>query len=80
MTLEFNKIEKRYPDGTVALAGISFTVPKGQFCVVLGPSGAGKSTLLRCVNGLVEPSGGRILINGVPIDRRSLQTSDRQLE
>ena len=71
--LAFESVEKRYPDGTVALARISFTVPMGQVCVILGPSGAGKSTLLRCVNGLVQPSSGRVCINGVPVDPQSLK-------
>jgi phosphonate transport system ATP-binding protein len=71
--LAFESVEKSYPDGTVALAGISFTVPKGQLCVILGPSGAGKSTLLRCVKGLVRPSGGRVCIDGVPVDSQSLK-------
>lgn len=71
--LSFESVEKRYPDGTVALAEVSFTVPKGQLCVILGPSGAGKSTLLRCVNGLVQPSGGRVCIDGVPVAPRSLK-------
>ncbi|HEU0096228.1 MAG TPA: phosphonate ABC transporter ATP-binding protein [Rhizomicrobium sp.] len=72
MTLEFAGVEKRYPDGTAALAAVSFCVPKGQLCAVLGPSGAGKSTLLRCVNGLIRPTGGCVCINGVPVDAQSL--------
>jgi phosphonate transport system ATP-binding protein len=73
LSLIFQQVEKRYPDGTAALAGVSFEVPKGQFCVILGPSGAGKSTLLRCVNGLVQPSGGQVTIDGVVVGPRSLQ-------
>jgi len=65
--LVFENVEKRYGDGTVALNGVSFAVPSGQFCVVLGRSGAGKSTLLRCVNGLVAPTDGRVLVNGEPV-------------
>ena len=72
MSLIFQAVEKRYAGGAVALDGVSFAVPKGQFCVILGPSGAGKSTLLRCVNGLVQPTAGQVLIDGTPVDRRSL--------
>jgi phosphonate transport system ATP-binding protein len=72
LSLVFQGVEKRYPDGTAALAGVSFEVPKGEFCVILGPSGAGKSTLLRCVNGLVQPSAGRVLIDGVAVGPRTL--------
>lgn len=67
MTLVFDGVEMRYGDGTAALAGVSFVVPQGQFCVVLGHSGAGKSTLLRCVNGLVTPTAGRVLVDGQPV-------------
>jgi phosphonate transport system ATP-binding protein len=70
--LVFDSVAKRFADGTAGLAGVTFEVPKGQVCVVLGPSGAGKSTLLRCVNGLVAPSEGRVLIDGVAVDRASL--------
>jgi len=72
LTLAFEGLQKRYPDGTIALAGVSFVVPKRQFCVILGPSGAGKSTLLRCVNGLASPSAGRVLVDGTPVGPKSL--------
>jgi phosphonate transport system permease protein len=58
---------KRYPDGTVALGGVTLEVPRGQFCVVLGSSGAGKSTLLRAVNGLVTLTSGTIEVDGTPV-------------
>ena len=65
--IEFHSLSKIWPDGTAALSDISLTVPRGQFCVVLGPSGAGKSTLLRAVNGLMRPSAGRVMIDGVEL-------------
>jgi phosphonate transport system permease protein len=64
---------KRYPDGTVALAGVTLEVPRGQFCVILGSSGAGKSTLLRAVNGLVTLTSGTIEVDGTPVTPRSLR-------
>jgi phosphonate transport system ATP-binding protein len=72
MEIRFDQIVKTWPDGTRALDGIELTIPAGQFCVLLGPSGAGKSTLLRCVNGLETPSDGQVLVDGQPVDRRSL--------
>ena len=54
--LEIRNLSKTYPDGTEALKNISFTVPDGQFLVLIGLSGSGKSTLLRCINRLVEPT------------------------
>ncbi|MEI6386701.1 MAG: ABC transporter ATP-binding protein [Spirochaetota bacterium] len=47
-----------------ALDDCSFTLGKGERLAVIGPVGAGKSTLLRILSGLIEPSGGRVLVNG----------------
>lgn len=60
--IAIEQLTKRYPDGTVAVDGVSFDVPRGQFCVLLGSSGAGKSTLLKMLNGLIPPSGGTVKI------------------
>jgi putative ABC transport system ATP-binding protein len=50
-----------------ALRGVDFTVQEGEFVAVTGPSGCGKSTLLHLIGGLMRPTGGRILIDGVDI-------------
>ena len=60
--LRLEKLVKRYPTGDEALRGIDLEVPAGQVMALIGPSGAGKSTLIRCVNRLVEPSSGRVLL------------------
>ncbi|MBE0509289.1 MAG: phosphonate ABC transporter ATP-binding protein [Chromatiales bacterium] len=73
--IQFDAIHKVWPDGTQALCNVSLEIPRGQFCVVLGPSGAGKSTLLRAVNGLMRPSGGRVLIDDIEFNLGS----ERQL-
>ncbi|MGE4411214.1 MAG: phosphonate ABC transporter ATP-binding protein [Sphingobium sp.] len=73
MSLVIEQLSKYYPDGTVALADISFEVPPGQFCVILGRSGAGKSTLLKCINGLAIPSEGRVMVDGVELTPRTLR-------
>jgi len=46
------------------LKGVSFSLKADDFFAIIGPSGAGKSTLIRCVNRLVEPTGGEVLFNG----------------
>jgi ABC-type polar amino acid transport system ATPase subunit len=56
-------IQKRF-GGLHVLRGITFEVARGEAVVVIGPSGSGKSTLLRCINLLVEPDEGRVLIEG----------------
>jgi phosphonate transport system ATP-binding protein len=72
--IDFSDLAVAFADGTQALKGITLSVPRGQFCVVLGPSGAGKSTLLRTVNGLVGAARGRIVIDGEELTSRSLRT------
>ncbi|MCA2215881.1 ABC transporter ATP-binding protein [Jidongwangia harbinensis] len=60
-------VGKVYPDGTVAVGDFSLDVAAGELVVLIGPSGCGKSTVLRMLNRLVEPSKGRILIDGEDI-------------
>jgi len=62
--LELRQLEKRYPTGDLALKGVSLRVEAGEVLGLIGPSGAGKSTLIRCVNRLVQPSGGQIELEG----------------
>jgi phosphonate transport system ATP-binding protein len=65
--LEVENLTKVYPDGTVALKDVSFTVAPGEFLVIIGLSGSGKSTLLRCINRLIDPTEGRISWDGVDV-------------
>jgi phosphonate transport system ATP-binding protein len=60
--LQLTELTKRYRTGDLALDRVSLTVPTGQVMALIGPSGAGKSTLIRCVNRLVEPTGGRVVL------------------
>ncbi|MGX6603860.1 ABC transporter ATP-binding protein [Micromonosporaceae bacterium Da 78-11] len=62
ITLE--NVGKTYPDGTVAVGDFSLEVRAGELVVLIGPSGCGKSTILRMINRLIEPSKGRLLIDG----------------
>jgi len=64
----FEEVTKVYDDGRTAAAGLSFEVQKGEFFVLIGPSGCGKTTVLKMINRLIEASGGRIDIDGRPID------------
>ena len=59
--LTFGGVSKRFPDGTVALAGFDLTVASGEFVSVVGPSGCGKSTLLRLACGLSAATEGSVL-------------------
>jgi phosphonate transport system ATP-binding protein len=61
-TVTATDVTKIYGEDTVALNGVSFEVPDGEFVVLLGPSGAGKSTLLRILNGLTTTTEGSVRI------------------
>ncbi|HEY0696484.1 MAG TPA: amino acid ABC transporter ATP-binding protein [Micromonospora sp.] len=61
--VEFDQVTKRYGEVTV-LDGVDLTVDRHQVVTLIGASGSGKSTLLRCVNGLEDIQGGRILLDG----------------
>jgi len=50
--------------GTQAVAGVSFSVPRGAFCGLIGPNGAGKSTLIECVSGVLNSYHGRVMFDG----------------
>ncbi len=52
---------------TIGIADVSFTVNEGEILVIMGLSGSGKSTLVRCINRLIEPSYGKIFLDGVDI-------------
>jgi phosphonate transport system ATP-binding protein len=65
--LEVKHLSKIYPNGTQALTDVSFSVPDGEFLVVIGLSGSGKSTLLRCINRLIDPTEGQIVWDGIDI-------------
>lgn len=69
-TLAIEHLHKVFGDHVV-LDDINLVVEPGEVVVVIGPSGCGKSTLLRCINGLEHIQGGRILLDGVPVDGSS---------
>jgi phosphonate transport system ATP-binding protein len=69
--LQIEHLVKDYPGGVRAIDDVSITVPDGEFLVLIGLSGSGKSTLLRCINRLIEPTAGRIVLDGVDITAAS---------
>jgi osmoprotectant transport system ATP-binding protein len=68
-SIQLDGVRKQYPDGTIAVGDLSLEVRAGELVVLIGPSGCGKSTVLRMVNRLIEPTAGRILIDGEDVTR-----------
>jgi len=73
--LEFDTIHYAYPNCRESLSRVTFSIKKGAKVALVGPNGAGKTTLLLMCNGVLEPSKGRILLNGEPLryDSHSLR-------
>ncbi|MCX4745444.1 ATP-binding cassette domain-containing protein [Kitasatospora sp. NBC_01287] len=65
--IRFDGAGKRHPDGTIAVEGLDLTVPEGRTTVLVGPSGCGKTTILRMVNRMIEPTSGRVLLDGTDV-------------
>jgi osmoprotectant transport system ATP-binding protein len=62
--IRLERVRKQYPDGTVAVEELTLDIPAGEITVLIGPSGCGKSTVLRMVNRLIEPTAGKVLVDG----------------
>ncbi|MEM9843477.1 MAG: phosphonate ABC transporter ATP-binding protein [Pseudomonadota bacterium] len=67
--LKIEGLSKTYKTGDAALTDVTLSIPEGQIVGLIGPSGAGKSTLIRCVNRLVDPTAGKILLGEVDLAR-----------
>lgn len=82
--IEFRNVKKIYKMGEVeieALAGVDFSIQKGEFVIIAGASGAGKSTILNILGGMDSLSSGEIIVDGAVISKyssRELITYRRQ--
>ncbi|HMR49962.1 MAG TPA: ABC transporter ATP-binding protein [Arachnia sp.] len=66
--IDFRKVYTTDQGALISVQGASFDVRRGEVVSLVGPSGAGKTTILRAIAGLLEPTSGQILVDGVPVD------------
>ncbi len=80
--LKISGLTKIYNKGVKALAGIDFEINKAEVITVIGSSGAGKSTMIRCINRLIEPTEGSIILKDLEITtlgKRGLRMARRRM-
>jgi energy-coupling factor transport system ATP-binding protein len=66
-TLALDGVGFIYPDGTRALSGVDLAIAPGETVAIIGQNGSGKSTLVRHLNGLLRPTEGRVLHDGIDV-------------
>ncbi|MEM1543095.1 MAG: ATP-binding cassette domain-containing protein [Candidatus Bathyarchaeia archaeon] len=77
--IEVEDLHFTYPNGVEALKGISLSISDGEFVAIMGQNGAGKTTLVKHFNGLLKPTKGRVLIDGVDTRHVSVATLSRKV-
>jgi energy-coupling factor transport system ATP-binding protein len=65
-------LEYVYPDGTGALADVSLSIGRQEFVAFIGQNGSGKTTLSKCFNGLLKPTGGSVIVEGIDTRQRGV--------
>lgn len=79
VVLKIENVSKVYKGGKKAVKNITLDIKKGEFICFIGPSGCGKTTTMKMINRLIEPSEGKILINGENIMEKDPVELRRQI-
>jgi len=77
--IEVRDVYYSYPSGVQALSGVTVTIRDREFVAVMGENGAGKSTLVKHFNGILKPSKGEVLVDGVPTTKASVAQLSRDV-
>ena len=77
--IEAKNVYFTYPNGVEALRGVSLRIDKGEFVAIMGQNGAGKTTLVKHFNGLLKPTKGEVIVDGVNTKETSVATLARKV-
>jgi len=77
--IEVKDVYFSYPNRVEALRGVSLTIQDGEFVAIMGQNGAGKTTLVKHFNGLLKPTSGEVLVDGVNTRKVSVATLARKV-
>lgn len=77
--IEVEDVYFTYPNGVEALKGVSLKIKNGEFVAIMGQNGAGKTTLVKHFNGLLKPTRGKVLVDGVETTKVSVATLARKV-
>lgn len=77
--IEFRHVDFSYEKDRPVLRDLSFRIEKGESVGLIGANGAGKSTVMKLLLGLLTPSSGEILVDGVPVEKKTLPEIRRKL-
>jgi energy-coupling factor transport system ATP-binding protein len=77
--IEVQEVYFKYPSGVEALKGVFLTIQDGEFVAIMGENGAGKTTLVKHFNGLLKPTKGRVLVDGVETTKVSVANLARKV-
>ena len=77
--IEVKNVYFTYPNGVEALRGVSLQIDKGEFVAIMGQNGAGKTTLVKHFNGLLKPTKGEVIVDGVNTKETSVATLARKV-
>lgn len=69
--LQCKELTKSYKNGINVLNKLNLTLPRGRIIGLLGPNGCGKSTLIKLISGLLQPTSGEVLVDGMPISEKT---------
>jgi len=65
--IKIKNLSQKFPDGTLALKNINHTIKRSEFIVIAGENGSGKTVLVKHFNGLLQPTEGAVLLDGIPV-------------